>query len=140
MQLDVAQQVPLLGEGGAALVTLKRTLTYNHKRQKFRTNVYCWVLSLILWAPLLTRVAPLVDHQYVGSDANHATHLALKFPIGQPDGARRGRVGSSELVVNAPSLSPGSRKCSVPFSHGVPSVIFRTLSSLSLLVVLLWSA
>lgn len=31
MQLDVAQQVPLLGERGTALVTLKRTLTYNHK-------------------------------------------------------------------------------------------------------------
>ena len=30
MQLDVAQQVPLLGEGSSTLVTLERPLTYEH--------------------------------------------------------------------------------------------------------------
>lgn len=30
MQLDVAQQVPLLGEGSSTLVTLKRPLAYEH--------------------------------------------------------------------------------------------------------------
>lgn len=162
MQLDVAQQVPLLGEGSPTLVTLKRPLTYEHMvgprilegnksiafilKLTFRLvthfvhKMHLYLLAYaVLCRLILTCVTSLVNHQHIGSDADHPTNLTLELPIGEPDRTRRGSFWTGHLSVNARSVSSSSGKLGVPFFHGFPSVIPPAIIPHSLPVLWLWS-
>ena len=95
-------------------------------------HMYCHFLSL-------TRVATLVNHQHVGSDANHPAHLALELAIGQPDGSWRSSVRTGDLAVNACSVSSSGGVLRAAFFHGLPAVIFPAVVLHSLFVLWLWS-
>lgn len=137
MQLNVAQQVSLLGEGSSTLVTLERSLTCEHSdgqriwganhtgngpQQILVLHCYEHCLAVVfspVWLRLCT-ISTLGPMQIIP----HTSHWS--FPLGSLIGPGEAEFGQAISLYMLDLSLPAPANSAVPSSMGSPWSLFRS--------------